>query len=104
MYQRDLIIVRNDPLKSPGDGLQKVQRNLWRTIETRRNDRTTYSDGSVSIHVTILPRTRAQVARENRIKRNWDAPGEADLAAMGVSAQQHTEIGMGRLLINFRRV
>ena len=41
---------------------------------------------------------------ENEIKGDRDAPGEADLPPMGVSAQQQTEIGMGRLLINFRRV
>src|ERR1700737_1701197 len=81
-----------------------MQRNFRRTIETRGNDGTTYSDGSVSIHVAIPPRARAHVPGENRIKRNWDAPWEADLPPMGVSAQQQTEIGMGRLLINFRRV
>jgi hypothetical protein len=56
------------------------------------------------MHVAIFPRTTAHVAGENRIKGNRDTPREADLASMSMSAEQQTEIGMGRLLINFRGV
>jgi hypothetical protein len=91
-------------LDSSCDRLQKVQSNLWRTVEARGNNGTTYSDGSVSIHVAIRPRARAHVPRENGIKGDRDAARKADLASMGMSAEQHVEIGMGRLLINFRRV
>jgi hypothetical protein len=94
----------NHALNSLSARLQEMQRDFRRTIETCGNDGTTHSDGSVSIHVAIRPRTRAHVTRENGTQGDWDAPREADLAAMGVSAKQHTEIGMGRLLINFRRV
>src|ERR1700730_11392773 len=80
------------------DRLQKVQRDFRRTIETSGHDGTTYSDGSVSTHVAIGPRARAHVMGENRIQGDRDTARKADLLPMGVSAQQQTEIGIGRLL------
>jgi hypothetical protein len=44
------------------------------------------------------------VTRENRIKGDRDAAWKADLASMRMSAKQHVKIGMGCLLIDFRRV
>ena len=38
------------------------------------------------------------------MKGDRDAAWKADLASMGISAEQQVKIGMGCLLIDFRRV
>ena len=52
----------------------------------------------------IFPSAGAHGARQDRIKRDRDAARKADLAAMGMAAQQEIEVGMGSLPIHFRRV
>src|SRR6478672_1631143 len=52
----------------------------------------------------IFPSAGAHGAWQDRIKRDRDAARKADLAAMGMAAQQDIEGGMGSLPIHFRRV
>jgi hypothetical protein len=45
----------------------------------------------------IFPSAGAHKARQDRIKRDRDVARKADLAAMGMAAQQEIEVGMGSL-------
>jgi hypothetical protein len=49
----------------------------------------------------IFPSAGAHRARQERIKRDRDAAPKADLAAMGMAAQQEIEVGIGSLPIHF---
>src|SRR6478736_3645458 len=52
----------------------------------------------------IFPGAGAHGTRQDRIKRDRDATRKADLAAMGMAAQQEIEVGTGSPPIHFRRV
>src|SRR6478672_465491 len=52
----------------------------------------------------IFPSAGAHVSRQDRIKRDRDSARKADLAAMGMAAQQEIKVGMGSLPIHFRCV
>ena len=49
----------------------------------------------------IFPSAGAHGAWQDRIKRDRDAARKADLAAMGMAAQQKIEVGIGSLPIHF---
>ena len=49
----------------------------------------------------IFPSAGAHGPRQDRMKRDRDATRKADLAAMGMAAQQDIEGGMGSLPIHF---
>ena len=52
----------------------------------------------------IFPGAGAHGTRQDQIKRDRDAARKADLAAMGMAAQQEIEVGTSSLPIHFRRV
>ena len=86
------IVFQGTPrLNSRSAIFQNMQRDFWWIVKTYRNDRTAQSDRSIAIHVPIIPSTRTHVAEKNRIQGDRDASGEANLAAVGVSASQETD-------------
>ncbi len=74
--------------------------NLRKAVDPSRDDGRPDADRGVSYHVAILPQPRSHPARQFRIEGDRDGAGQADLAAMGVPAQQQIEIGMSRLAVD----
>src|SRR6266511_6429522 len=88
-----------------GSGVLQVMQGYFReTIEPHGNDDRSGADRGIPNHVMILPRSRAHVPRQDRIQSDRDGTGEADLASVGMTAQQQIEIGMGSLAVDLRRM
>jgi hypothetical protein len=81
-----------------------MEGDFWGAIEPHRNNRGASADGRITNHVTILPWTRTHMARQDRVQSDRNAPGKANLSTMGVPAEEQTEVGIGRLLVDLRRV
>src|SRR6516162_10820555 len=84
--------------------LQTVQRDFRRAIEAYGNDGRARSDRRVSDQAAVGPSTGTQMPWQHRIKCEGYPAGKADLAAVGVSAQQQIKVRKGRLPIDLRRV
>ncbi len=88
------------PIKLSAQLLQIVQRDLGRAIEPHGHDGRSRADGRVSVHCMVPPGARAQSPGQDRIERYGNAAGQADLPAMGVTAQEQVEAGMSSLAVD----
>src|SRR5512132_683043 len=52
----------------------------------------------------ILPRSGAHMPRQYGVQSERDGTGKTDLTSVGMATQQHIEIGMGGLAIDFGRM
>ena len=81
-----------------------MQRDLRRAVDAHRKDARPDPDGGVPDHLVIFPGARPHPPREDRIERDRDGAGQANLAAMSMAAQQQAEPGMRRLAVDLRRM
>src|SRR4029079_5485701 len=84
--------------------MKVMQRDFWRAVEAHRNDGRSRAHRRVADQLTIFPSAGAHRTRQDRIESDRDSPGKADLAAMGMAAQEEIEVGTGSLPIYFWRV
>src|SRR5262245_4702472 len=81
-----------------------MQRNFGKTINADRNDRCPNTDRGITHHVAMFPRSRPHMPWQNRIKSDWDRPGQTDLTSVGMAAHKQIETAMCSLPVDFRRM
>src|ERR1700688_2355300 len=81
-----------------------MQRDLWGAIVPHRNHARACTNGRVADHITVLPWTGPNMTWKDRRQSNRNAPGKADLPAMGVPAEEQAKVSIGSLLIDLRCV
>jgi len=84
--------------------MKVMQRDFWRAVEAHRNDGRSRAHRRVADQLTIFPSAGAHRTRQDRIECDRDSPRKADLAAMGMAAQEEIEVGTGSLPLYFWRV
>src|SRR5262249_24474713 len=73
--------------------MKVVQGNFRETIDPDWNDGGSDANRGITCHLSMLPRTGTHVPRQNGIESDGDGTGQADLAAMGMTAQQQVKAG-----------
>ena len=81
-----------------------MERDFRGAIKPHRDNRAASTDRCIGNHITVLPWARTHMAWQDRIQGDWNAPGEANLPAMSVPAEEQAEVGIRRLLIDLGRV
>src|SRR3984893_302434 len=87
-----------------GATAQGMQGNLRPAVDANGDDARPDADRGVPDHVAIPPQPRSHPPRQLRVEGDRDGAGQADLAAMRVTAQYQVEIGVRRLAIDLGRV
>src|SRR5262249_54932740 len=95
--------IRDRPFVSLFDA-QAVQGDFRRTVEAHRHHRRSGADRRVAGHAPMAPRAGAEPPRHRRLERDRNSARQANLAAVGVAAQQQIESGLGRLAKDLRRM
>src|SRR5947207_318121 len=84
--------------------LEVMQRNFGKAVNPDWNDRCSHPNRRIANHIAMFPRSRPHMPWQNRIKRDWGRPRQADLTPVSVATHKQIKTSMCGLAVDFRRM